>query len=77
MRKYKNYPDRKVKFVCGIKEEIRVFHGYAPSDMINSEFLYWLRKMALQNEKRRKETIWMNFEPEMQMELRLENEMQI
>ena len=44
MRKYKNYPDRKVKFVCGIKEEIRVFHGYAPSDMINSEFLYWLRK---------------------------------
>ena len=44
MRKYKNYPDRKVKFVCGIKEEIRVFHGYAPSDMINNEFLYWLRK---------------------------------
>lgn len=22
MRKYKNYPDRKVKFVCGIKEEM-------------------------------------------------------
>ena len=47
MRKYKNYPDRKVKFVCGSKEEIRVFRGHATSDMINSKFLYWLRENGL------------------------------
>ena len=42
-----NYPDRKVKFVCGSKEEIRVFPGYYTSNMIDSKFLYWLRKNSL------------------------------
>lgn len=32
---------------------------------------------GIQSGQRRKETLWMNFEPEIQMELRLENEMQI
>ena len=44
MRKYENYPDRKVKFMCGSKEEIRVFSGHTTNDMINREFLYWLKE---------------------------------
>lgn len=49
MKKYgmKNYPERKVKFSCGVKEEIRVFSGSTTSTMIDNEFLWWLKKNGL------------------------------
>lgn len=43
----KNYPERKVKFSCGKKEEVRVFSGSTTSGMIDREFLWWLRENGL------------------------------
>lgn len=47
MKKAKNYPERKVKFSCGKKEEVRVFDGTTTSSMIDREFLWWLRENGL------------------------------